>query len=42
VNDSASAAHTVVDDFASFIVFALRQPYWPARQQAPRRHPPLS
>jgi hypothetical protein len=42
VNDSASAAHTVVDDFASFIVFALRRLYLPARQQAPRRHPPLS
>jgi len=42
VNDSASAAHTVVDDFASFIVFALRRPYLPARRQAPRRHPPLS
>ena len=42
VNDSASAAHTVVDDFASFIVFAMRRPYLPARQQAPRRHPPLS
>jgi hypothetical protein len=27
VNESASTAHTVADDFASFIVFALRQPY---------------
>jgi hypothetical protein len=42
VNDSASAAHTIVDDFASFIVFALPRLYLPARQQAPRRHPPLS
>ncbi len=25
VNESASAAHTVADDFASFIVFALRR-----------------
>lgn len=41
VKDSASAAHTVVDDFASFIVFALRRPYLPARQQAPRKHLPL-
>lgn len=32
VNDSASAAHTVVDDFASFIVFALLRLYLPARQ----------
>ena len=42
VNNSASTAHTVADDFASFIVFALRRLYLPARQQAPRRNPPLS
>jgi hypothetical protein len=42
VNESASTAHTVADDFASFIVFALRRPYLPARQRVPRKHPPLS
>jgi hypothetical protein len=41
-NESASTVQTVADDFDSFIVFALRRPYLPARQQAPRKHPPLS
>src|SRR6202030_829642 len=41
-NASASTAQTVRDDFASFIVFALRRPYLPTRRQAPPKHLPLS